>query len=447
MSMLRNYVLIFLLVANLVSGIAFSQTTRIDITDGQVARIPIAIADFTGSDGTTTPEGRQISKIISDDLQNSGLFDPVDSAAFINPPSSPDITPNFANWSPLGVEGLLVGSAYFDSENMLQLEFKLWDVVTQKALTEGGGSADPAGLRRIAHKVADFVYVEFTGDKKYFDTKIVYISESGPQDKRVKRLAIMDQDGHNHRFLTSGRDLVLTPRFSPTAHEIAYLNYFNDEPNIYLFEVATGRTEKLGSFPGMTFAPRFHPDGNKLIMSLAQDGATNIFEMDLLSRATRQLTNTIHIDTAPSYSPDGKKIVFESDRDGGRQQLFIMDSDGRNVQRISYNKGRYATPVWSPRGDFIAFTKMLEGEFFIGIMRTDGSAERLLARGFLVEAPTWAPNGRVLMYYKQDRFEQDGSGGNTRLYKVDITGFNESIMNTPADASDPAWSPLLGGNS
>ena len=445
--MLRNYVLIFLLVANLVSGIAFSQTTRIDITDGQVARIPIAIADFTGSDGTTTPEGRQISKIISDDLQNSGLFVPVDSAAFINPPSSPDITPNFANWSPLGVEGLLVGSAYFDSENMLQLEFKLWDVVTQKALTEGGGSADPAGLRRIAHKVADFVYVEFTGDKKYFDTKIVYISESGPQDKRVKRLAIMDQDGHNHRFLTSGRDLVLTPRFSPTAHEIAYLNYFNDEPNIYLFEVATGRTEKLGSFPGMTFAPRFHPDGNKLIMSLAQDGATNIFEMDLLSRATRQLTKTIHIDTAPSYSPDGKKIVFESDRDGGRQQLFIMDSDGRNVQRISYNKGRYATPVWSPRGDFIAFTKMLEGEFFIGIMRTDGSAERLLARGFLVEAPTWAPNGRVLMYYKQDRFEQDGSGGNTRLYKVDITGFNESIMNTPADASDPAWSPLLGGNS
>ena len=444
--MLRNYVLIFLLVANLVSGIAFSQTTRIDITDGQVARIPIAIADFTGSDGTTTPEGRQISKIISDDLQNSGLFDPVDSAAFINPPSSPDITPNFANWSPLGVEGLLVGSAYFDSENMLQLEFKLWDVVTQKALTEGGGSADPAGLRRIAHKVADFVYVEFTGDKKYFDTKIVYISESGPQDKRVKRLAIMDQDGHNHRFLTSGRDLVLTPRFSPTAHEIAYLNYFNDEPNIYLFEVATGRTEKLGSFPGMTFAPRFHPDGNKLIMSLAQDGATNIFEMDLLSRTTRQLTNTIHIDTAPSYSPDGKKIVFESDRDGGRQQLFIMDIDGRNVKRISYNKGRYATPVWSPRGDVIAFTKMLAGEFFIGIMRTDGTAERLLARGFLVEAPTWAPNGRVLMYYKQDRFEQDGSGGNTRLYKVDITGFNESIMNTPADASDPAWSPLLGSN-
>ena len=442
--MLRIYFLICLVLANLVSGLALSQTTRIKITDGQVARIPIAIADFTGPDGTTTPEGRQISKIISDDLRNSGLFAPVDSAAFINPPSSPDITPDFANWSPLGVDGLLIGSAYFDSENTLQLEFKLWDVVTREALTEGGGSADPAGLRRIAHKVADFVYVEFTGDKKYFDTKIVYISESGQQDKRVKRLAIMDQDGHNHRFLTSGKDLVLTPRFSPTAHEIAYLNYFNDEPNIYLFEVATGRTEKLGSFPGMTFAPRFHPDGNKLIMSLAQDGSTNIFEMDLLSRATRQLTNTIHIDTAPSYSPDGKKIVFESDRDGGRQQLFVMDSDGRKVKRISYNKGRYATPVWSPRGDVIAFTKMLGGEFFIGIMRTDGTAERLLARGFLVEAPTWAPNGRVLMYYKQNRFEADGTGGKTKLYKVDITGFNESIINTPADASDPAWSPLLG---
>ncbi len=442
--MLRIYFLICLVVVKLFSGIASSQTTRIEITDGQVARIPIAIADFTGPDGTTTPEGRQISKIISDDLQNSGLFAPVDSAAFINPPSSPDITPDFANWSPLGVEGLLVGSAYLDSENTLQLEFKLWDAVTQKALTEGGGSADEAGLRRIAHKVADFVYVEFTGDKKYFDTKIVYISESGPQNKRAKRLAIMDQDGHNHRFLTSGRDLVLTPRFSPTAHEIAYLNYFNDEPNIYLFEIATGRTEKLGSFPGMTFAPRFHPDGNKLIMSLAKDGSTNIFEMDLLSRATRQLTNTIHIDTAPSYSPDGEKIVFESDRDGGRQQLFVMDSDGRDAKRISYNKGRYATPVWSPRGDVIAFTKMEDGEFFIGIMRTDGTAERLLARGFLVEAPTWAPNGRVLMYYKQDRFKEDGSGGKTRLFKVDITGFNESIINTPADASDPAWSPLLG---
>ena len=441
--MLRVFCLVCLLTASLISGRSISQTTPIEVTDGQVARIPIAIADFTGTDGLPTAEGRQISKIISDDLRNSGLFAPVDTAAFINPPSSPDITPDFSNWSPLGVEGLIIGSAYFDSENVLQLEFKLWDVVTQKALTEGGGSAGQAGLRRIAHKVADFVYVEFTGDKKYFDTKIVYISETGPQEKRIKRLAIMDQDGHNHRFLTSGSDLVLTPRFSPTAHEIAYLNYFNDEPNIYLFEIATGRTEKLGSFPGMTFAPRFHPDGNKLIMSLAKDGSTNIFEMDLLTRNTTQLTSTIHIDTAPSYSPDGKNIVFESDRNG-RQQLFIMDRNGSNVKRISNNKGRYATPVWSPRGDVIAFTKMLGGEFFIGIMRTDGTGERLLARGFLVEAPTWAPNGRVLMYYKQDKFEEDGSGGKTRLHKIDITGFNEIVVNTPADASDPAWSPLLG---
>ncbi|MBT5574567.1 MAG: Tol-Pal system protein TolB [Alphaproteobacteria bacterium] len=444
--MLKIYFLIWFVIAQLLSNLAIAQTTRIEITDGQVERIPIAIADFTGPDGIVSAEGRQISKIISDDLQNSGLFETVDSAAFIDPPSSPDITPNFANWGPLGVEGLIVGSAYFDSDNVLQIEFKLWDVVTQKPLTEGGGNADPAGLRRIAHKIADFVYVEFTGDKKYFDTKIVYISESGPQEKRIKRLAIMDQDGHNHRFLTSGKDLVLTPRFSPTAHEIAYLNYFNDEPNIYLFEVGTGRTEKLGSFPGMTFAPRFHPDGNKLIMSLAKDGSSNIFEMDLISRSTRQLTQTLHIDTAPSYSPDGEKIVFESDRDGGRQQLFIMDKNGGNVKRISYNNGRYATPVWSPRGDVIAFTKMLNGEFYIGIMKIDGTAERLLARGFLVEAPTWAPNGRVLMYYKQDRFEEDGTGGKTRLYKIDITGFNEAIVNTPADASDPAWSPLLGSN-
>ena len=423
-------------------GTAGAQTQRLDITEGQVAPIPVAIAEFTGPDGLPSEVGRQISQIISDDLVSSGLFSAVDSAAFIKPPESPSIRPDFSNWTPLGAKGLLVGSAFLDADGLLQIEFVLWDIVSQRNITEGGGSANQSGIRRIAHQIADFVYQEFTGDSPYFDTQIVYVSESGPRDRRVKRLAIMDQDGFNHKFLTSGLDLVLTPRFSPTAHEVAYLNYFNDEPNVYLLDIASGRTERLGSFPGMTFAPRFDPDGNKLIMSLAQDGRTDIFQMDLRTQSLSQLTRSASIDTSPSFAPDGSKIVFNSDR-GGSQQLYIMDATGKNVKRISFGQGRYATPVWSPRGDIIAFTKMFKNEFFIGVMNVDGSGERLLARGFLVEAPTWAPNGRLLMYFKQEPVSNDGQGGQTYLYRVDITGFNERRVNTPADASDPAWSPLL----
>ena len=432
-----------LLVPSLVPSLvpAAQAQLRIEITEGQVAPTPIAIADFTGLDGTPTDEGRQIATIISNDLLSSGLFEPIDTAAFIAPPTSPKIKPNFANWSPLGAKGLLVGSAQVDSEGKLQIEFVLWDVVTGRNLTTGEGSADPNSLRQLSHKIADLVYEEFTGDSGYFDTQIVYVSESGAQTSRIKRLAIMDQDGHNHKYLTSGLDLVLTPRFSPTTQEIAYLNYFNDEPNVYIQDIRTGRSERLGSFPGMTFAPRFGPRGDKLIMSWAQDGLTNIYEMDLRTQEIAQLTKSSAIDTAPSYSPDGGQIVFESDR-AGRQQIYVMDANGRNVRRISYGEGRYATPVWSPRGDIIAFTKMLRGTFYIGIMNVDGTGERLLAEGFLVEGPTWAPNGRVLMYFKQDRYDAQGGGGASALYRVDITGFNERRIITPADASDPAWSPL-----
>ena len=425
----------------LFGNIAHAQL-RIDITEGQVAPTPIAIANFTGPDGAVSEVGKQIAQIISEDLESSSLFAPVDSAAFIEPPKAPSIRPNFTNWSPLGVKGLLVGSAYVDSAGMLQVEFVLWDVVIQRNITGGGGNADQNAVRRISHQIADFVYEEFTGDRGYFDTRVVYVAESGSQSRRLKRLAIMDQDGHNHQFLTSGADLVLTPRFSPAANEIAYLNYFNDEPNVYLFEIATGRTERLGSFPGMTFAPRFAPSGDKLIMSLAQNGMTDIYEMDMRTQAINRLTQSASIDTSPSYSPDGSKIVFNSDR-GGSQQLYVMDVDGANVRRISFNQGRYATPVWSPRGDIIAFTKMANGQFYIGVMNVDGSGERLLASGFLVEGPTWAPNGRVLMYFKQQPFETDGSGGDTHVYRIDITGFNEKRIITPSDASDPAWSPIL----
>lgn len=421
---------------------SYAQTERITITEGTVEPTPIAIADFTDQTGQPGAIGRMIAEIISNDLDGSGMFRPEASASLIPPPRTPSIKPDFSEWTPLGVKALLVGSAQESDNGMIEVVFILWDVVTEREIIAGEGEVSELGLRRISHQIADLVFESWTGDTGYFDTRIVYVDESGPPERRVKRLAIMDQDGHNHTYLTDGSSLVLTPRFSPQVQEIAYLDYFNDNPNVYLMNVSTGNSELLGTFPGMTFAPRFSFDGKKLIMSLAKDGLTDIHEMDLSTQQVNQLTNSSSIDTSPSYSPDGRKIAFNSDR-GGSQQIYVMNANGKNVKRISYGKGRYATPVWSPRGDIIAFTKMYKGEFFIGVMNTDGSGERLLARGFLVEAPTWAPNGRVLMYFKQSPTNDDGSGGESYLYRIDITGFNERRMVTPSFASDPAWSPSL----
>lgn len=425
----------------LVPGFALAQK-RITITEGTIEPTPIAIANFTGIDGLPSTDGLLIAEIISNDLAGSGMFSPEVSAALIPPPADPSIRPDFAEWAPLGVKALLVGSATRDTNGMIEVVFILWDVVTEREIVAGEGEVSELGLRRISHQIADLVFESWTGDEGYFDTRIVYVEESGPANRRVKRLAIMDQDGHNHSYLTDGSSLVLTPRFSPMVQEIAYLDYFNDNPNVYLMNVSSGQSELLGTFPGMTFAPRFSFDGKKLIMSLAKSGLTDIFEMDLSTQSVTQLTKSPSIDTSPSYSPDGSRIVFNSDR-SGTQQLYVMKADGRGVKRISFGEGRYATPVWSPRGDMIAFTKIYRGEFYIGVMNVDGTGERLLSRGFLVEAPTWAPNGRVLMYFKQNPTESDGSGGESYLYRIDITGFNERRMITPTFASDPAWSPRL----
>jgi len=314
-------------------------------------------------------------------------------------------------------------------------------VFAEQPMTGLSLTTSPSNWRRVAHIVADAIYERITGEQGYFDTRIVYISETGPLERRIKRLSIMDQDGANHRFLSDGNTLVLTPRFSPTQQEITYLAYFNDQPRVYLFNIDTGEQEVLGDFPGMTFAPRFSPDGNQVIMSLAENGNSDIHVMDLRTRRVRRLTKHPAIDTAPSFSPDGRKIVFESDR-GGSQQLYVMNADGSNQHRISFKSGgRYGTPVWSPRGDLIAFTKIQSGLFHIGVMRPDGSGERLLTRAFLVESPTWSPNGRVLMYFKQEKTDDKGRGRNSRLYSIDLTGQNEREIITPVEASDPAWSP------
>ena len=433
---------IIILVITLVSSKAFSEDLRIKINSGQVEPLPIAIANFTGENGGSSEIGMQISTVVSNNLVGSGQFKAIESAAFIAPPTNPSVRPNFTDWTPLGIKALITGSVKNINKQQIEVEFRLWDVIAETDLIGLRLSVNSRAWRRVAHIISDEIFERLSGDSGYFDTRIVYVAESGPQNKRIKRLAIMDQDGENHQFLTDGSFLVLTPRFSPTSQEITYLAYFKNEPRVYIFNLETGQQELLGSFPGMTFAPRFSPSGEKIIMSLAEKGVTDIYTMDLNNQKVERLTNSPSIDTSPSFSPDGKKIIFNSDR-GGTQQLYIMDSNGRNIKRISFGKGRYATPVWAPKGELIAFTKMLKNKFYIGVMSPDGSGERLLAQGYLVEGPTWAPNGRVLMYFKQEAPIDDGKSASVNLFKIDITGFRETRIVTPTDGSDPAWSPLL----
>ena len=435
--------------AGLVAGLVFLAIAgtaraelRIDITQGTVEPLPIAITQFVGNTQSATGFGRDIARVISTDLERSGLFRPIDPKAFIQSEAAMQTLPRFGDWRVINAQALVQGRAQLTDGGQLRVEFRLWDVFAEQQMIGLAYVTVQDNWRQVAHIIADAVYKRITGEDGYFNTRIVYISESGPQNRRVKRLAIMDQDGENHKFLTQGDTLVLTPRFSPTLQEITYLSYYRNLPRVYIFNIDTGRQEILGDFPGMTFAPRFSPDGQRVIMSMARDGNSEIYTMDLRTRVVKQLTFHSAIDTSPSYSPDSRQVVFNSDR-GGTQQLYTMDANGQNVRRISYSQGRYATPVWSPRGDLIAFTKIHGGRFYIGVMRTDGSGERLLAEDFLVESPTWAPNGRVLMFFRQSPSTPDGRGGRSRLYTIDLTGHNEREIVTPIDASDPAWSPLI----
>lgn len=419
---------------------AHAQRLKIDITQGVVEPMPIAITAFSGSSPTATQVGSNIASVVSSDLESSGLFRPLDPKSFVQDGASAHTAPRFADWRVINTQALVSGLISPQTDGRLKVEFRLWDVFAEQQMTGMAYFTVPQNWRRIAHIISDAIYKRITGEQGYFDTRVVYISETGSEAHRTKRLAIMDQDGANHRFLTDGRTLILTPRFSPTMQEITYLAYYNNKPRVYLFNIDTGRQEVLGDFPGMTFAPRFSPDGNKVVFSLIEEsGNSNIFVMDLRSRHVTRLTNNPSINTAPSYSPDGSQITFESDR-GGSQQVYVMSASGGNPHRISFGEGRYGTPVWSPRGDYIAFTKQSGGQFSIGIMRPDGSGERIITSAFHAEGPTWAPNGRVLMYFKE---RPSGNTKTARLYSIDITGHNEREIVTPLDGSDPAWSPLI----
>jgi TolB protein len=413
---------------------------KIDITRPNPEPMPIAITDPTSGNSDAADLGRNIMEVVSADLERSGLFRPVDRAAFIEQITSGNAIPRFADWRAINSQALVTSTVTGDGNNV-RIAFRLWDVLGEQQVSGKEFNTVRGNWRRIAHLISDEIYSRLTGESGYFDTRVVYVAESGPPKARVKRLAIMDQDGENHKFLTDGSKLVLTPRFSPDSQDILYMSFAGKTPRVHLRDLQTGREEVLGKFEGMSFAPRFNHNGSRIIMSIARDGNSELFEMDLRSREMRRLTDNPGIDTSPSYSPDGNLIVFNSDR-GGSQQLYTMNASGGNVQRISFGDGRYGTPVWSPRGDLIAFTKMAGGQFYIGVMRPDGSGERTISSSYLEEGPTWAPNGRVIMFTRQGRSTRSRAGI-SRLYSIDVTGWNLREVITPMDASDPAWSPLL----
>jgi len=436
MTKLRSYVTIGLLAAALAltALVPARAQLQIDVTEGVVEPVPVAITDFLSSDDV----GANIAQVVSDNLRRSGLFAPINKSAFIERISNPDVAPRFEDWRVLNAQALVTGRVSQESDGRLRAEFRLWDTFAGQQLIGEQFFTNRQNWRRIAHIISDAIYERLTGEEGYFDTRIVFVDESGPKDQRIKRLAIMDQDGANHRFLSDGSSIVLTPRFSPNRQEITYMSYEGGQPQVYLLQIETGQRELVGNFPGMTFAPRFSPDGQRIVMSLLrQDGNSNIYSMDLRNRSTTRLTDSNAIDTSPSYSPDGQRVVFTSDR-GGRSQIYSMNADGSNPQRISFGDGTYSTPVWSPRGDLVAFTKQTGGQFQIGVMRTDGSGERILSTGYLQEGPTWAPNGRVIMFFR----EPSGAAGPS-LHTIDLTGRNEQTITTPNFASDPAWSPIL----
>ncbi len=415
---------------------------RVDITGGISQPMPIAIPAMPTPQPASTPAGNtdalgaQVADVIGNDLKGSGLFTPL-AKAQLRPVDYPQVTaPDYAGWLPTGAQALVQGFVQANGDGKLTVGCYLYDVFAKTELARQGFVVAPSDWRRAAHKCADTIYTRLTGEGPYFDSQVTYVSETGPKQRRVKRLAIMDQDGANHRFITNGQALVLTPRFAPNRQTVVFMSFENDQPRVYVYDVGSGRKRLVVDQPYTTFAPRFSPDGSNILFSMIVNGNCDVYRVSSGGGAATRLTTSPAIDTGGSYSPDGSKIVFESDRSGG-QQLYVMNADGSGQHRISFGGGRYATPVWSPRGDLIAFTHV-GSRFDIGVMSPEGMGEKLLSNGWQDEGPTWSPNGRVIMFFRTGQ-----GSGKSDLWSVDLTGVNEHAVPTPLDGSDPAWGPLL----
>lgn len=402
----------------------------INVDQGVTAPLPIAVIPFAG------PQGAQIAEVMSADLERSDFFKPLDGALFPVPSPAVDQKPVFDGWKGLGAQVLVVGAVTPGADGRIRVVARAWDVYAGEQIVGAEFTATPDGWRRIAHKVADAIYVKLTGGAPYFDTRIAFVAESGGRARAIRKLSLMDQDGANVRTLGDGGGQVFTPRYAQHGQDVAYMILRDAGTTLMLRNLDTGREESLGRLPGQAFGPRFSPDGRRLVFSLARDGNTDVYLMDLASRALSRLTDDPNIDTSPSFSPDGSQIVFNSDR-GGSRQLYVMSADGGGVHRISFGGGHYTTPVWSPDGKYIAFTKQEGSVFHIGVMRPDGSDERILTSSYMDEGPGWAPNSRVIV------FSRETPGGGAHLWTVDIAGHAAKPSPYPLGASDPSWSPLL----
>ena len=413
----------------------------LSVSGAQFQQVPIAVGDFTPVNQTALPLAMEITDIIRQNLQHSGLMEVIAPSRYPADHALSHSAPDYTSWQQTGAQMLVLGNTEVTRSGNLRIEFILYDLNMKKELLALAYKTIPSNHRRLAHVISDVIYQRLASEKGSFDTRIVYIAETGAKDKRIKRLAVMDQDGGNQRYLTTGKQTVLTPRFSPNnAQEIVYLAYVNDLPRIYLLNIETGQQELLGDFEGQPSAPRYSPKGDAILLSLSRAGNTDLFEVDLISRRINRLTEHSEIDTSGSYSPDGQQIVFNSMRSGS-PQLYVMNAQGSDAQRISFDKGSYLTPVWSPTGEWIAFIKQNGETFSLGIMRPDGSQERILSQGYMVDGPSWSPNGRSLIYFKSEP-DQGGSLGRTQLYTIDLFTYRERMISTDGDASDPAWSPL-----
>ncbi|HVP99087.1 MAG TPA: Tol-Pal system beta propeller repeat protein TolB [Roseiarcus sp.] len=394
--------------------------------------VTIAVTPFAGDEGMD-----RIGSVVGNDFARSIFLLPINPSSFPETVANPDVPPHVDAWKTVNAQFVLTGRVLHAGADRVTAQFRLWDVASGEQVAGEQYTSEATNARRVAHMIADAVFTRITGEKGFFDSRVVFVDESGPKDKRKKRLAVMDMDGGEVKYIGGGSDLVVTPRFSPSAQEVAYMSFGGPEPKVTLFNLETGQREAVGHFPGMTFAPRFSPDGQQIVMSLSDGASTNLYSMDLRSRETTRLTESPAIDTSPTYSPDGSQIAFESDR-GGSQQIYVMSANGGPAKRISFGEGKYSTPVWSPRGDLIAFTRIKNGSFGVGVMKPDGSGERILVEGFHNEGPTFAPNGLYLMF-----FRDSGGGGGPRIYMTDIYGHGEFLVPTPNYASDPSWGPLM----
>ena len=441
MPFIRRLLLVLVAFCTMFAASSAHARVKIDLNSPGAAPIPVAVPDFYGADAESAQYGRDLAGVIRNNFSNSTPFKVLKQQAFLQSPQQLATTgPAFADWKGINADALLTGTVQVINGQQIRVEYRLFDTQSEQQLLGRRYTVDLRFWRHVAHRVSDDVYQELTGESGYFATRIVHIGETKvPGQPLLKKLCVMDQDSANYQCLTDGMALVLTPRFNPNLQKIIYMSYASGKPRLYLLDMPTGQQTIIGDFEGLNSTPRFSPDGSKVAMTLTQghEGNPEIYVMDMGSRAIRRLTYQSGIDTSPSFSPDGRKIVFNSDR-GGQAALYIMDADGSNVKRLTYGAGRYYAPAWSPRGDLICFVKQSGGTFHVGVIDPDGQEERLLTDSYMDDNPTWAPNGRVIVFQRQGN-----RSDRSRIMTIDLTGYNLRELPTPTNASDPAWSPLI----